>query len=327
LVADEYADMRAKRAYSVFEFARRQLEEARREKSANDDRLNLKLHLLENYFRKFAYDRLPFAQVEHGVATYFGEPGKALMGYIAERFPREKRAADHQSTWDGFHQPVNRRQEPYTLVDACIKQAKELHAASVLLADSEEKFATAKAGVAPFSRPRFAELNGSQSILTPSLIADGSGEKRASSLLAGLAGGTGAGLSHRLTQAVEGNPKQEVEDQISELESPNHLNELRKIRAQTVLTQLMSDPEGPLSSYDPEEVLTAYNEMVQLSPRLADQPAAIAPLLNKRLMGNTEPFEVGEQVKLEKSLKDVQAPQSAKSSTTDLMKNEASIIS
>ena len=46
LVADEYAEMRSKRAYSNFEFARRQLEEARREKSANDDRLNLKLHLL-----------------------------------------------------------------------------------------------------------------------------------------------------------------------------------------------------------------------------------------------------------------------------------------
>lgn len=325
LVADEYAEMRSKRAYSNFEFARRQLEEARREKSANDDRLNLKLHLLENYFRKFAYDRLPFAQVEHGVATYFGEPGKALMGYIAERFPREKRASDHQSTWDGFQQPVNRKQQPYTLVADCIKQAKDLHAAVVNLNDAEEKFAAAKEGVAPFSQPRSAESNGSQPILTPSLIFDGSGEKQAN-MFSGISGGLGLGAAKSLAEGLGGNEKQQIENQISDLDSPEHLNEMRKIRAQTVLTQLMSDPESPLSGYDPEEVLTAYNEMVQLSPRLADQPAAIAPLLNKRLMGNTEPFEVGEQLKLEKGLKDVQAPQAA-TKPVDLMKNEASIIS
>jgi hypothetical protein len=128
--------------------------------------------------------------------------------------------------------------------------------------------------------------------------------------------------------------KQQLENQINELESPDHQNELRKIRAQTVLTQLMSDPEGPLSQHDPEEVLQAYNEMVQLSPRLADQPAAIGPLLNKKLMGETEPFEVAEQVNLEKGLKDVQAPQSsapaapaANSDQVDLMKNETSILS
>ena len=325
LVADEHADMRSKRAYSDFEFARRELEEARREKSSNDDRLNLKMHLLENYFRKFAYDRLPFAQVEHGVATYFGEPGKALMGYIAERFPREKRASDHQSTWDGFQQPVNRRQEPYTLIADCIKQAKDLYAATVQLAAAEEKFAKAKEGVAPFSQPRSPESNGSQPTLTPSLIADGSGEKQAN-IFGGIAGGMGLGAARSMTEGLGSDPEARIEKQISELESPDHLNEMRKIRAQTVLTQLMSDPDSPLSGYDPEEVLTASNEMEQLSPRLADQTAAIAPLLNKRLMGNTEPFEVGEQVKLEKGLKDVQAPQSAPK-PVDLMKNEASIIS
>ena len=101
---------------------------------------------------------------------------------------------------------------------------------------------------------------------------------------------------------------------------------MRKIRAQTVLTQLLSDPDNPLSGYDPEEVLTAYNDLIQLSPRLADQPSAIAPLLNKRLMGNTEPFEVGEQLKLEQGLKQVQ-DSGEKRSPTDLMNNEASIIS
>ena len=166
-------------------------------------------------------------------------------------------------------------------------------------------------------------------------VNDGTPEEKQASILSGLAGGAGMGLTRNVADSITGadDSAQRLESQINELESPDHQNELRKIRAQTVLTQLMSDPEGPLSQYDPEEVLQAYNEMVQLSPRLADQPSAIGPLLNKKLMGETEPFEVAEQVSLEKGLKDVQAPQSSappKSSTSkqvDLMKNEASILS
>lgn len=335
MAADEQAEMRAKRAYDAFEYRRRELEEARREKTANEDRLYLKMHLLENYFKKFAYDRLPLAQVEHGVAAYFGQPGKSLMQYVAERFPREKRASDHQPTWEGFKQPVNRNQEPYTLVADCIKQAQELHKANAALKVAEEKLAAAKEGVAPFLQPRPGDQNGSQPILTPSLLPEEPGQKQAASseqqqtdkeasIFGGIAGGMGLGAGKGLMEGMTGDPRKQLESQIGELESPDHLNELRKIRAQTVLTQLMSDPDNPLSGYDPEEVLTAYNELVQLSPRLADQPSAIAPLLNKRLMGNTEPFEVGEQLKLEEGLKKVQAPQSE---PVDLMKNEASILS
>jgi hypothetical protein len=139
----------------------------------------------------------------------------------------------------------------------------------------------------------------------------------------------------RLTWTEEGNEaKEQVEKQIGELESPGHMNELRKIRAQTVLTQLMSDPESPLSEYDPDEVMQAYNQVVQLSPRLADQPSALGPLLNRKLMGNTEPFEVGETLKLEESLAKTQptpglaqSKPGNKKSPTDVMNNEASILS
>lgn len=119
-------------------------------------------------------------------------------------------------------------------------------------------------------------------------------------------GGMGMGLTKAVTD-TENEGKKQIEDQIAELDSPGHLSELRKIRAQTALTQLMSNPESPLSEYDPEEVMQAYNEVVQLSPRLADQPSALAPLLNRKLMGNAEPFEVGETLKMEESLAKTQA--------------------
>ena len=66
------------------------------------------------------------------------------------------------------------------------------------------------------------------------------------------------------------------------LGDPEHENELRKIKAQVMLADMMSDTDNPISGYDPEEVLEAYNNLSQLAPRLADQPAAVQPLLAKR---------------------------------------------
>ena len=360
LVQDYEGELRVKKAFNNLDFQQRQADEARREKVAAEDKLNLKVHLLESYFKKFAYDRLPLAQVENAAAVYYGKPGAALMSYVASRFPSEKRASDHQSTWSGFNQPVDRNAEPYTLIAECIKQAAVHNQMNYWLAEAEEKLAEAKEKTASFIQPQSSSKSGSQSILTPSLIEE-TGEKQAG-LLGGMAGGMGIGLASNLKDDSE-DRKKEIESQIAELDDPSHLDELRKIRAQTALTQLITDPESPLSEYDPEEVMQAYNQVVQLAPRLADQPSALGPLLNRKLMGNAEPFEIGETLKMEESLAKTQAMPSIGSpvesspeseskqpeskgnvrglfdaaesaaaaampkSQTDLMKNEASIIS
>ena len=240
LVADYEGELRVKKAYNELEWERRQVEEARREKVAAEDRLNLGMHFLESYFKKFSYDRLPFAQVEDAAAAYYGEPGSALMSYVADKFPSEKRASDHQSTWSGFAQVADRTQEPYTLISACIKQAQALNQTTAGFKEAEEKLAGVKEGFAPFSQPRSSSNSGSQSTLTPSLIEDAPGEK-AASLFGGMAGGMGLGLTRNLALAEDEQGKRKVEDQIGELDSPEHTNELRKIRAQTALTQLMSN--------------------------------------------------------------------------------------
>jgi len=70
----------------------------------------------------------------------------------------------------------------------------------------------------------------------------------------------------------------------------------------------MADPENPISGYEPDEVLSAYNELAQIAPRAAGQPAALQPLLAKRLAGNVEPFEVQEITNLEKGLRESKEP-------------------
>ncbi len=300
LVLEEYAGNKVAKNYSNYDYCRRMAEEARREKSANEDRLNLKLHLLENYFRKFAQDRVPLAQVEHAVSICRGVVGKALMDHVAGKFQKEKRAADHKASWVGFHQEADWKKEPYTLIDATIKQAKDYYKAAIALQKLEIKSAEAKEITTSFYRHSYSDS------WPPSVNLMGEKRGYAATLASGLGGGLGFGLVSSVAGSARDSHDRLVDKQMRELDAPDHLNELRKIRAQTVLTQLMSDPENPLSQYDPEEVLSKYNEMVQLSPRLADQSASIGPLLNKRMLGNTEPFEISELLKMEESAKKIQ---------------------
>jgi hypothetical protein len=138
------------------------------------------------------------------------------------------------------------------------------------------------------------------------LIEDG--EKRAFWGLAG-ASMVGAGTKSMLDKALgPGGRKEDVEKAWLDLEDPDHENEMRRIKAEAMLAGMMADEENPVSGYDPDQVLTAYNEIAQMAPRAAEQPAALQPLLAKRLAGNMEPFEVKEIAELEKGLKDVKQP-------------------
>lgn len=300
-------DSKIKKAFDKKDYCNRLLQEANRQKVAEEDLLDYKMHLLVSYFQKSAYDRLPFAQVEHAAGIYYGAPGNALMRYVASKFPNEKRAADHKPTWSGFQSPVNRNEAPYTLIEAVIKQAE-----SLLVAESAlSKQVSASALATKEANDLYAGL------------VDKPVQKEANlgSLLGGVAGGFGMGAAKNLGESVAEGGQSSLESEIKNLDSPEHLNELRKIRAQTALTQMMSDPENPISEYEPDKVLNAYNELVQLSPRLADQPAALGPLLRKRLVGNVEPFELAETLKLEEGLRRTQ------SNPTQSMRNEASILS
>jgi hypothetical protein len=99
-----------------------------------------------------------------------------------------------------------------------------------------------------------------------------------------------------------------IEDKWLELEDPHHQNELRKIRAHTLLTQLMTDSEDPISGHDPDKVLSAYNELSAASPRVADSIHTLRPALRRKLVGNLEPFEAKELLDIEKGLAATRLP-------------------
>jgi hypothetical protein len=96
-----------------------------------------------------------------------------------------------------------------------------------------------------------------------------------------------------------------LSNMISDLDSAEHLNSLRKIKTQAILNRFMTDPDDPISGYDPDRVASAFNEIAAMAPRAAEQPGVLGPLLRRRLAGRVEPFESGELVKTELGLKEL----------------------
>ena len=85
------------------------------------------------------------------------------------------------------------------------------------------------------------------------------------------------------------------------LADPSQEAEIRKYRAQALLSELMSN-DDVISGYSPDDVLSAYNEMVEAAPRIATTAAYVRPELRRRLAGNPQPFEATELANLEKTL-------------------------
>ena len=313
-------------AWNKYSHAKRDHEEARVKEAAAKDALTVRLAVLTNYFKKFARDRIPFDVVDKAAYSYYGANGAALMDIMADRFPTEKRAADIKRYWE---KPLSRDAEPFTFIQHAIKAAADLGTAIDALGLAKQAQEDAKGALLPFVTAPSLPKSEKDTTFSISLIDGGVGEKEAkedwcphcdgggpkSECIHGHADDNeekearlvpamliGDKISSRMgdAEAVE-REVSSVEDKLNE---PDHNDELRGIRAQVMLAEMMGDPDNPISEYPPEEVMARYNELAQLAPRISEQSAAMQPLLAKRLAGQTEPFEIKEISDIEKGLKD-----------------------
>lgn len=113
-----------------------------------------------------------------------------------------------------------------------------------------------------------------------------------------------------LTKAVSGKPIEEIkEEALDELFDPVHDAELSRIKTQAMMSEFLStDPV--ISTYDPDQVFDAYNQIVMLAPRAGQQPAVMRGMLRKMLQQQDamEPFEAKELIDIEKGIKDIAEP-------------------
>lgn len=93
---------------------------------------------------------------------------------------------------------------------------------------------------------------------------------------------------------------------LAALNDPAHDEKLRQIRARGMLFDLLNHDEI-LASYNPSEVLKAYNNLSTLAPRASQQPVIANSVLRRwATQGGVEPFEAKEINDLEKGLKQTQ---------------------
>lgn len=286
------------KAYSQASREKRSVEEARHQRGVARDQYLASLGRISDYFKQAAYWRKSFAEVEYNATLMFGEPAKHAVAYAyCQNDLTEKRATGPPSMLS--HACAD--EEPYSFIADAIEKA-----AALLAADQQHRKAEkeAEARIAEIVSPFVAAPNPGQSIPS-SVLGDLDPSLNLTEKSAGLFGnlasmGVGAAVRGGTQRAPDVNQKVQAAE--LELNAPEHLRELREIETRAMLNDLLTNDEV-ISGYDPAEVLDAYNEIAQLSPLSAGQPAVIRPLLRKRLaQGAVEPFEAQQMVDIEKTL-------------------------
>lgn len=107
-----------------------------------------------------------------------------------------------------------------------------------------------------------------------------------------------------MSQSPATKEKRDLESKaLGELEDPRHSQELRSIKTESMLNDLLAN-DDIISGYDPSEVLNNYSELVQVAPHIADQSGIVRALLRRRLQqGSLDQFEIEQLLKIENYLK------------------------
>lgn len=286
--------------------------ESRRDLSTKSDAMNIKFAALLDYFRQPVKYREPFGTVEKIASMFFDANYVApLMDSAYARLDLtekyvgsfklcgEKRACD--TTLSSKQGPVDTNAAPYSLIRDCIKAAQDMQSAQDRYQVLGQKAQQLEANVISAYTNKTAEVEldflEEASIFVKSAFLD---PTRAAMTYNQLRMATTPNHAN-----VQGRVDDNVQDMIHNLDSAEHMTDLRKIKTQAMLNQFLTDPEDPISGYDPDRVMGAYNEIAAIAPRSAEHSGVMGPLLRRRLAGRVEPFEAGQTAETEKGLRDL----------------------
>jgi len=260
----------------------------------SQDKLLLALGRLGDFLKTskdWTYEQLYFA-----AAQRHGEAGKLAVKYAAKRNNASFTAQDGHVP--KFAQAINWFDNPFRMIGDCVQAAQAVKMAEknyrTMRKEAQEKIADLLRPFGPAAPPTRTTVLGD---VRPAKQAFWGG------YLSGIATkslGDEFGKIEPASDIVEG--------LVDDLNDPAHEDEMRKIQAQSMLQDFLSNDEI-IAGYQPQEVMDAYNEIAQLSPRASTQPAVMRPLLRKRLtQGAMEPFEAAEMANIEKTIGEAQGP-------------------
>ena len=255
-------------------------------RAASDYRIefNRLLHLVEkaaSYFKQLEHE--PFELVEKKACATYGTLGRRCMDIVfsVANLSREKRASEIPA-----RVIFDAKREPYATIDLLIKQAQTVSSSAEHAVEAEHNLHhfELKSGLRKQAEPALLDEVFSKKAMDPSelLLTHGS-------TLLGLKDPSSAG------------PKREAEADVMD---PQHEAELNSIGVQAMLNDFLSN-DPIIGSYDSGKVIAAYNELSQLAPAMAQQPAVMRGMLRKTLQqeGVVEPFEAQQMADLERKSK------------------------
>jgi len=294
------------------------VDEARLEAAKTHDVCVKQADELTEYFRKPG--SLAYEEVHFNSKVLFGEKAAKYLDLIGSRLPkqiREKRAyADN---------PVDIDAPPYSMLRKALKTVDDYFSKKADYASAIENWKEVQASeLRPFART--IAFKGKSVLEGVSSEIDTEYEKQALNWMggaAGLLGGPYAQLARSVASRVPGAPTDtgdlEKKD-LSKLLDPSHESEIRNIQAEAMLNNLMANDEV-IKTYDPEDVLDAYNEISQISPRAATQTALMRSLIRSRLSGGAgalDNFTIDSLSGMENKFKTRDEPNGAFSAYKDL---------
>lgn len=287
-------------AYGKTERYKRAVDDAKVAYTAARDRLLASLGKVASYFAEAAPFRARFGDVEYNAIQVFGEPARHVLTYAHDQLALgEKRAM-----WPPKQlQRVDVTEAPYSLIKVAIDRTGELlDAYRDMTSTTKEAEAAVEQTLRPFV-PAPSRDTTPRSVLGDYHHLSCDREKEAGFFGNTLSLGVGASLRN---SSAGRSPDSLVDSTAASLADPEHLDELRAIQTRAMLSDFLSNDEV-ISGYDPAEVMMAFNELSQMSPRSTTQPGVMRPLLRKRLsQGAVEPFEAQQITDIEKNLGEAQ---------------------
>ena len=225
---DSQMDM--KKAFNAALNEKRSHEEKRHAYAVSQDGLLVDLGALGDYFKKSAYDRSwSFSDVDAVARQVYGDSGREVMNYVHTRNEsKEARATDTASV----SKPIDWNKAPFTLLDSCVKAAQEVTKLRDVYQRSIEATSTKVAELTfPFvvapKQPNLSVLGNELS-------------EKSSGIMQSIVGSSIAkGMSKSTTPPVA----DLQENVVNKLTDPDHLNELRSIRAKAQLYDYLRNDE------------------------------------------------------------------------------------
>ena len=255
-----------------------------------------KISEIREYFNKSASYRLPLAVVESNSRLAYGPDVTPIFDMLSHQLRRKEARA----TGAVVHNRVPARldAEPYTLIKAALDQAAICLEDSQIVAEASQKIAAQVGQLDPFFEGPAAQ----PSPLMSSLASEKRSDTKAGNILGTLGSGVVGGFAGSLQADLNRPTSARVSSMAGELDQPEHQMELKKIRTQAMLSDMMAN-DPVISGFDPVEVTTAFNELSQMSPTTASRTAVIRPLLRKRLTGELESFDTEQLAKIDQLLR------------------------